>query len=249
MADHRRFFIRPEQVDGDTVVLEGSAAHQICRVLRLSPGDRVSLLDGCGNEHQALIVAASHERVETRIQATEPARGEPGARLTLAVCLPKGDRMDQIAQKGTELGISEYVILDSARTVSRPGVAAMARKLERWGRIAAEAAEQCGRGRIPAFRGAVGIDELASTLGSYALTLVAWEEERDRPLKDVLRAHARVESVMIVIGPEGGLTTAEVRRLRDAGANCVSLGPRLLRSETAAIAACAVVMYELEGEL
>lgn len=249
MGDHRRFFICPEQISGGEARITGSTAHQIARVLRLKEGDTVCLLDGLGNEHDARITALSKAGITATILGTRPSAGEPALHLVLAVCMPKGDKLDLIVQKCSELGISKIVVVNSERTVTRLDPAKAAERLARWRRIAAEAAEQAGRGRVPEVEGMVDFDDLAAGLGECSLALVAWEDEGHTPMRDVLRENAGVGSVTMIVGPEGGLSEREVEAARSAGARCVTLGRRVLRCETAAIAACAAIMYELEGEL
>lgn len=248
MGKHRRFFIEPEHISGNIATLQGDKARQISRVLRLREGDEIRMLDGAGREHCARIVSLSRDEVKAEIHACERCDGEPGVAVTLAVCLPKSDKLELIVQKCTELGISEYVVVDSARTVARPGSASIAGKLERWRRIAREAAEQSERGIAPGIRGVLPFCEVAATASEFDLAIVAWEEESETTLREVLRTNVGAKSVLLIIGPEGGLTEEEVDMAKDAGAVSVSLGRRVLRAETAAIATSAIVMYELDGQ-
>ncbi len=245
MSEHRRFFVKPEDIDDETVVLAGGAARQIARVLRLTIGDSIEVLDGSGYEHEARIASLSRGEVVGTIVGRRMCPGEPAIRLTLAVCLPKSDKIEIIVQKATELGASELVVVRSERTVANPSTERLNERLIRWERIAAEAAEQSGRGKLPRIRPLVGFDELMDEIPGCDLAVVAWEQETESSLKDVLRANSGARSVMVIIGPEGGLTESEVERARASGARSASLGKRLLRVETAAIAACAAVMYEI----
>ncbi|MCE5198131.1 MAG: 16S rRNA (uracil(1498)-N(3))-methyltransferase [Armatimonadota bacterium] len=249
MGKHRRFVIDPQQISGENAVITGDTARQIIRVLRLREGDMICLLDGLGNEHSALITSTSKDSISTRILCTNCCMCEPTVRVTLVICLPKGDRLELIVQKCSELGISEYVVVHSERTVSRLDGAKAAERLSRWRKIAAEAVEQCGGARVPDVRGVIEFPEMVREIGNYDLALLAWEEEKSTGLKEVLRGNENARSVLVIIGPEGGLTEDEAALAKSAGAKCVTLGRRVLRSETAAIAASAVVMYELEGEL
>ncbi len=249
MTKHRRFLIDPTQIDGDTAVITGDTARQIQRVLRLKDGDSMCLLDGCGTEFDARIIALSGGSVTARILGSRRCEGEPKLRLTLAVCLPKGDKIELIVQKCTELGISELIVVSSRRTVARIPAEKAETKLARWRKIAREAAEQCGRAAAPGVEGILSVADVAELIPTVPLTLVACEGRDTPPLKHILRQNAEAGSLMVVVGPEGGLTEDETRTIVEAGAAPVSLGTRILRCETAAIAACAAVMYELEGEL
>lgn len=249
MSDHRRFLVNPEQIGAEEAVLEGSTARQISRVLRLTVGDAVALLDGTGNVYHAQITSISAQSVRARILSKEANVNEPALRLVLASCVPKNDRIELIVQKCTELGISEIVLVRSERTVVRLDEPGQDKKLDRWRKIATEAAEQCGRSIAPRLRGVVSFAQLVEMIGEFSLAIVAWEEESAVSLREALKGKAGVESVLIVIGPEGGLTEPEVELAKAAGAVSVSLGGRLLRTDTAAIGTCAAVMYELEGQL
>jgi len=249
MGGHRRFLINPKQINQDIATLEGGLARQISKVLRLRQGERICLLDGTGMEYDAEITALSKELVTARIVNAGKCSNEPGLHLVLAVCIPKSDKLELIVQKCTELGISEVIIAHSERTISKFDGDGARVKMERWNRIACEAAEQCGRAAPPVLTGVIPFGELIGKLSSFPLSLVAWEEESGVTLKDALREHSDARSAALLIGPEGGLTEKEVDAARNVGAICVSLGKRVLRCETAAIAACSAIMYELEGEL
>jgi 16S rRNA (uracil1498-N3)-methyltransferase len=249
MSKHRRFFVDPSRIVEGEASIVGDAAHQITNVLRLTTGDRIVLLDGSGCEHEAELTALSRDCVRAWVVKTTECDTEPSLKLTLAVCLPKGDKLDLIVQKCTELGISRMIAVNSERTVARIDPAKVEERLARWRRIAAEAAEQAGRAKAPEICGVLSYEDLAAEMRTYGLVMLAWEDEQRTSLREVLAKHQVGDSVMLIVGPEGGLTDREVQLARDAGARCVSLGRRTLRCETAAIAACAAIMYEIEGEL
>lgn len=229
--------------------MDGPTARQIAKVLRLKAGDAITLLDGCGNTYQATIRTLSLDQVVADISLSQMDTNEPRLRLVLASCLPKSDRIEFIIQKCTELGISEMVLVQSERTVTRLDKESQPKKLERWRRIACEASEQCGRSRVPCLTGVMDYAELVAMIPQFPLAIVAWEEEEGPSLRDALRDGHDATSVLVIIGPEGGLTEKEVEAAKSAGAVSVSLGRRVLRTDTAAIATCATIMYELEGEL
>jgi 16S rRNA (uracil1498-N3)-methyltransferase len=249
MSNHRRFFIEPSQIENGTARITGDAARQIGKVLRLKEGDFICLLDGSGNEHDALITAITRDAVTARILGTGSCAREPALTLSLALCLPKGDKVELIIGKCAELGISRYVIVSSERTIARVESARLNERLTRWRKIAAEAAEQCGRAVVPEIKGMVAFADLVGLIAEHDLALIAWEEEGGVSLRQTLRTNSDAKSVLLIVGPEGGLTEAEVEMAKCAGAKSVSLGKRLLRVETAAISAVAVIMYEMEGEL
>jgi len=224
-------------------------ARQVTKVLRLKAGDRILLLDGVGGVYESVIAGVAKDSIEARVLGRVECANEPSIRLTLALCLPKGDKLEMIVQKGTELGVCDIALVHSQRTVSRPDAAGLSAKITRWRKIASEAAEQSGRAVAPDVHGVLSMADLAEMIPAHDLAIVAWEEEGKRTLRQTLEAARGASSVMLIIGPEGGLTQEEVEMLTVAGAESVSLGRRVLRTETAAIGAVSAIMYEMEGEL
>lgn len=247
MSAHCRFLLDPARFNGGPVSITGAAARQIAHVLRLSAGDRIILLDGVGNEYDAVITRIGRDAVEAALQDKRVSKTEPRLRLVIAVCIPKGDKMDLIIQKCTELGAAEVVPLTSSRTVVDLDPARAAAKLARWRRIACEAVEQSGRAKCPAVTEVTSLNELLEDRRGCDLVLVAWEGEERLPLKRALSEY-RGGAVMLVVGPEGGFTDEEIAFARAAGGRCVTLGRRRLRTETAAIAGTAAIMFALEED-
>jgi len=246
-----RFFVAPEVLATDDVLLANAQARRIGRVLRLKAGDSVLLFDGSGLEYEVSLESVGDREVRGRIVGKRPGRPEPRLLLVLYQSLIKGERFDWVLEKGTELGVSAFVPLLCERNVVRPA-GARAGRVERWRRVVVEAAEQCGRSVVPQVAPAAALEEaLRSATG---LRLLPWEGERSQGLRALLRQEsaalgkARQPSLSIFIGPEGGFTEEEVSTAQRAGVRTVSLGPRILRSETAGIAAAAAVVYEF-GEL
>ena len=246
MGNHRRFFIDPSRISGDLITISGDTARQIITVLRLKEGDHISLLDGTGQEYESQIITLAKNEITARIISAECCIAEPKLQLSLAICLPKGDKLDFIIQKCSELGISELIVVGSERSVAKLSSDKIETKLTRWRKIAMEATEQSGRGRVIDITILEDIANLADIVKKHPLALVAWEDESQSSLKSTLRGNSKIDSIMMIIGPEGGFTQREIDQLRAAGAKCVSLGKRMLRCETAAIAACAAIMYEIE---
>jgi 16S rRNA (uracil1498-N3)-methyltransferase len=226
-----RFFV--DEDVGDAVVLTGDQAHQIASVLRLKAGEEITLVRD-GVESHVVIATVSATEVRGRCVAKRSVDAEPRVRLTLALPILRGDRTEEVIEAVTQLGVSRIVPFVSARSVVRSLPDA---KRERWTRVAREAAETARRGRIPIIDEALQWDRLFGALDGTVL--VAWEGEVLVKLQDAV-PHARALS--LVIGPEGGLSVEEVAFAREHEAVTVSLGPRNLRSETAAIAAAAQVM-------
>lgn len=230
-----RFFV--DHVPGDDAVLVGDQARQIAKVLRLTPGEHLVLVAG-GQEHEVAIETVSPQRVAGRVVARGAAATEPPFRVTLAIPLLKGDRSEEIIEAASQLGVSRFVPFVSVRSVVKDLSPA---KLERWRRIARESAETARRGQSPKVEPSVSLAALADRL--EGAVLVCWEEAREPHLGSLgLRTDCS-----LVIGPEGGLGPDEVEALVARGSRPVSLGPRNLRAETAAIAAVALVIAITEG--
>lgn len=231
MSAPHRFFV--DDVSADRLTLRGDRAKQIADVLRLAPGDRIVLVRD-GQEAEVRLDAVTRAEVAATVLERRSAPGEPRVRITLALPLLRGDRCEEVIETVTQLGVSRIVPFTSERSVVRD---LSERKKERWERIARESAETARRGRIPQISRLVPWDELFDVLDRPVL--VAWERATvtDLPLKEAIPQGPDVMS--LVVGPEGGLSSEEVELARSRAVRIVSLGPRNLRSETAAIAAVA----------
>jgi 16S rRNA (uracil1498-N3)-methyltransferase len=222
----------------------GDLFNHMVRVLRLGTGDDVTLVDEAGREHQGIIDQVSREWVAVRIEAIRqaPATGDHGALITICQALPKGEKIDLILQKGTELGVHDFSLFCGRRSVARVRGDQLAAKLERWQRIAAEAARQCNRCSVPAVSWSPSAAEAAGST-SQELRLLLWEGERKQSLKSALADRGRPASVIVAVGPEGGFDPLEVQQFLAQGYLPVSLGSRILRTETATIAISAILQY------
>jgi 16S rRNA (uracil1498-N3)-methyltransferase len=247
----RRFFVEGVCETGASVEIAGSDARKIVRVLRLAAGDAIEVIDSAGTVFAATI-AIDGMRVRATLKGTEafedPA-GPAGAGslcFDLAQALPKGAKMDFIVEKTTELGISAILPFCSERTIARDaGVA----KVERWRRLAKAAAQQCGRRSIPQVEAALpSFDALLERFDEYDVVLFPWELSAHSLLRDTLpELLAGVRRALIVVGPEGGFTHDEAETARSRGAALVWMGPRILRTETAAMALLAIADALTQG--
>ena len=247
-----RFFVPPETLsDGERVCLPSDLSRQVRTVLRLRPGARVVLLDGVGQEYLAELVALNGEQVVARVLERRPAAGEPRLHLTLYAALLKGQHLEWVLQKGTELGVCAFVPILTSRTVVRDEGRAR-KKRARWERILREAAEQCRRGRVPDLADPLSFaDACRAAVADHDQAYLPCMEETEGALGTVAAAAAGGALPLraaLLIGPEGGFDEAEVRLARDCGIRPVSLGPRTLRAETAALVAATILM-ERWGEL
>ncbi len=238
----RRLYVAGPLAPGRVVVLEGDAARRVARVLRLGPGERLALFDGSGIEAIAELTRVAASRVEAVAVSVQPGLPEPPVRITLCQSVVKGERFEWALEKGTEIGVARFVPVVARRNVVRPGEGA---KLERWRRIVVEAAEQCGRSAVPEVTPPASLDDVLESLDGPAI--VPYEGERETGIAAALRAMGRPGALTILIGPEGGFTQDEIERATSRGARPVSLGPRILRSETAGVVAAALALAALGG--
>jgi 16S rRNA (uracil1498-N3)-methyltransferase len=243
-----RFFVSPETLATETIELDRELSHRLRHVLRLRSGAEVVFFDGRGGEYEAVLEDVSSP-VLARVLLQRDGLPEAKTRLVLYQSLIKGDRFDWVLEKGTEIGVASFVPLVSRRSVMRPRGDDSSRAA-RWRRIVVEAAEQCGRCVLPELAPVANLDEAFDS--APGIRFLPWEEERVLGLRTVLRQAlnegAGPPEVSLFIGPEGGFTREEVERAGGAGVKVVSLGERILRSETAGIVAAAAVLWEL-GEL
>ena len=242
-----RFFVPPEWIDGDRATLSEATAHQIIHVLRMSPGDEIALLDGSGREYVVRLTSFSSDRVEGKAHAVLQDNTDQGLTVVLYQGTLKGDRFQWVLQKGTELGVSAFVPTVCRRSVARHSSTDKAGRHRRWMKIITEAAEQSGARLLPELRESTPFHEACDTVDPSHTSIIPWEEEASVGLRQVL-GDATSRRINLFIGPEGGFEPEEVEHARSRGIVAVSLGKRVLRSETAAIAAVSAVRYHL-GEL
>ena len=242
-----RFFITPDQLRGLIVHFDDEQAHQMRRVLRLRPGARVLALDGEGLQYEVQLEEVSNSRVTGLVATKTPATGEPRVRLTLFQSLLQRDKFEWVLQKGTEIGVAAFVPVITRRSLVREGDVGE-NKLVRWRRIIKEAAEQSGRGALPSLIEPMLFAAAVSGAAAHDRTLIAWEGESQRTVRDVLGGGRAVTNVALFIGPEGGYEAEEISAAESHGTRPVTLGRRILRTETAAVVGAALVLYEL-GEM
>lgn len=239
-----RFFISPEEMHESFLVLTGeNAAH--AKVLRLKEGDVVTVCDGRGRECNCTVSDVSPGQVSLVTHGWEASQTEPEVRVRIFMAFPKADKLEHVIQKATELGASEITAFPSARCVSRPEQRAWEKKLVRWQKIAAAAAEQSGRGRIPLVTVLPTYEAALREAAQAELPILFYENEENRTLSMVLAGRAGLRSVSLMTGPEGGLEPEEVQQACRAGLEVCTLGRRILRCETAPLCAISAVMFAL----
>lgn len=238
------FFVPPQDIHENRVVLRGATAHQIRDVLRMRPGDEIMLFDNTGWAYHAELGAVEREVVHVRVLDKSQWKTEAQTRVTLYQGLLKAGKFEWVLQKGTELGIAEFVPLLASRSMVGSVEDVSDAKIERWQRIIVEAAEQSGRAALPDLARPMLFKQACQAAHQQGLALIPWEEERSFRLRQALQDHPS-KHVSLMIGPEGGFAEEEVATARKAGVIPVTLGPRILRAETAGLAAATAVLYEM----
>ena len=236
-----RFFVEPADMQPDFLVLTGENA-QHAKVLRLKNGEEVLVCDGQGNECSCVISDVAPGQISLVVKDRQVSETEAAVQVSVYMAFSKGDKLEHVIQKATELGAYEIVAFPSARCVSKPDDKSLKKKLERWQKIAASAAEQSGRGRIPQV---ITLPTYKAALERAALAdkaLLFYENEHAVTLKMALE-QGSYRTVSLLTGPEGGLEVSEVEQARAAGMEVCTLGRRILRCETAPLCALSAVMY------
>lgn len=248
MIDLPRFFLAPAQIGDETVAFQEADTAHLQRVLRLTTGDRVYVLDGLGAMYLVELTMLEKRSAQGHIVSRLEAGGELPVPITLVQGLPKGEKFDWILQKATELGASRIQPVATMRSIIKISADKSADKLRRWEAIVREAAEQCERARVPEVGSPCTLAEwLRRPPAPGTLKLACLERAHAPGLSQVLRETPRAAAYEVIIGPEGGFTPEESIALEKAGAKPVNLGQRILRTETASLAALALISASLEA--
>lgn len=235
-----RFFTG--DVNGETACITGEDARHIALALRMKTGEPLTVCDSAGRDYQCEITEILPERVSLRVCAAAPSAGEPGVEITLYQALPKGDKLETIVQKAVELGVSRIVPVLTHRCVSRPDEKSMQKKLLRLNKISLEAAKQCGRGRIPEVEPLIDFRTAVGRMRGDPLSVLFYENADDS-LKNVLSTRLG-DKISILVGSEGGFEPSEAAYAVENGLVSLSLGSRILRCETAPLAALSAILYQ-----
>jgi 16S rRNA (uracil1498-N3)-methyltransferase len=236
-----RFFISPGEMQPNFITLVGeNAAH--AKVLRLKAGEEVLVCDGEGNECVCTISDINSQQVSLVVNCRQPSISEAKVRASVYMAFSKGDKLEHVIQKATELGAYEIVAFPSNRCVSRPDEKSISKKIERWQKIAASAAEQSGRGRIPQVLVLNSYKMALERAAQSDLSILFYENERSTTLRMALEENT-YSTISLLTGPEGGLEDWEVELAKEMGLQVCTLGSRILRCETAPLCALSAVMY------
>ncbi len=240
-----RYFVDKAQIEGESIIITGEDYQHLKKVLRVTSGDTVTVC--CeGLDYTCEITEISSSSIFTKITAREINSTEPKLKVTLFQGLPKSDKMDFIVQKCIELGVSEVIPMITDRSIVKINTDKdAASKVTRWQKIAAEAAKQCNRGSVPVIGMPIRFSEAVKMSRGKELSIIPYEKETAVGFNSVAAGLSNIGSASIFIGPEGGFTDQEIQLAEVEGVRKITLGPRILRTETAGIVALSLMMYEL----
>jgi 16S rRNA (uracil1498-N3)-methyltransferase len=242
-----RYFVNEENIRGNNIYITGSDVTHMSRVLRLKTGDKINIVDNNGILYECEILEINDSKIKTLITDIINDSNEPSIDITLYQGLPKGDKFEFVIQKAVELGVKEIVPLITSRVVVKLDEKSSVSKLDRWQKISNEASKQCNRTYIPSIIKPVKIEKIKELLLKHDLIILAYEAEKNKTLRALIKNYNNPKNVGIIIGPEGGFSQNEVDNLVSNNANCVSLGKRILRTETAGLSVISVLMYEYDN--
>ncbi len=245
-----RFFVDPSQVEGDRIIIRGGDVNHIRNVLRMRTADGLSVSDGQGRDYYCHIEQMDPEKICLRIDNSWDSYVELPVRLTLFQGIPKGDKMELIIQKAVELGAYRVVPVYTERTVVRLDPKKEEKKLKRWQMISESAAKQAGRGRVPQVGPAMTWQEALELSRKMDGCLIPYERAKGMNVsRETIRSMKGCASLAVFIGPEGGFSEKEIGTAMEAGAKPITLGKRVLRTETAGLAILSILMYEFEEDV
>jgi 16S rRNA (uracil1498-N3)-methyltransferase len=238
-----RFYVPQPWIENGMLKVEGDEVKHIRKVLRLKTGDGIVVFDGLGKELEGTIVEEGLSSVVIRIQNIFSSERDSPLEVTLAQSLLKGEKMDYLIQKATELGVKEIIPFLSSRSVPFLEKSRRPKRHHRWEKIAVEASKQCGRGVVPKIESLQDYSDMLQMASTEDLCLIPWEREGIK-LKEVLERSKEKRKIFFIIGPEGGFNQSEVDEAKKAGFTPVTLGRRILRAETASLCLLSILQYE-----
>ena len=244
-----RFFSLEETFTKETVEIVGEDVNHIKNVLRMKPGEEIQISNGKEKEYICTIQSMEKDKIIAKIADIIGTTSELPAKITLFQGLPKGDKVEYIIQKAVELGVYRIVLVDTKRTVVKLDEKKASKKMERYNAIALSAAKQAKRSIIPKVEGVLSLKEALKDAQELDEILIPYENaEGISYAREVVKNLKEKESIGVFIGPEGGFAEEEVEKAKEQGAKCITLGKRILRTETAALTALSILMFELEEE-
>ena len=242
----QRFFVNKENISAEQIIITDSRVHQIRDVLRMRAGDEVIVLDNTGQEYKVRLTNISQREVKGQVIQQRKCLAEPHTKITLYQSLLARDKLEVVLQKCTEVGVTCFVPVVTERSIVRKPEKITKEKLARFENIIAEASEQSGRGVIPVLHSPVVMSQALSEMANYDICLVASTKDCSS-IKEILRSSSSSPvRIALFVGPEGGFSDAELELFNSRGVQSISLGSRILRTETAGVVASAIILYELE---
>ncbi|GAA0090641.1 16S rRNA (uracil(1498)-N(3))-methyltransferase [Paraclostridium bifermentans] len=241
-----RFFVGKNNInlENKTCIIEGEDVKHISKVLRCRIGEELEICDNDNNEYICEITNIDKYQVELNIVEVVDIKRESDLKIKVYQGLPKGPKMEMILQKLTEVGVDEIILVQTKRTVVKVDDKKEDKKIERWERIIYEAAKQSKRGKIPKLRGVLSFKEALADMKENDFNIAPYENERTKSIKQAIKV-VDIKNIGIFVGPEGGFEDTEIKAIEEIGGQSVSLGPRILRTETASLVASSIVLYEL----
>jgi 16S rRNA (uracil1498-N3)-methyltransferase len=240
----RYFYIEPDALRKNPVAIQGPQLRHIKNVLRLKPGSEICLVDGQGFEYEAVIRRFLIDRVELEIAAKRPGQKESPVHISVAQAFLKDKKMDRLLRHLCELGISHWIPFICERSISAPGKKRMPARMQRWQKIVQESLKQCHRAKLPRIAETKTFENILADAQGYDITIAFYENEYtalNSLMASSLPSHP--QNILLILGPEGGFTDGEIDKARAAGCRIAGLGPRILRAETATIAACTLAQF------
>ncbi len=242
-----RFFVSPDILHGGRIILGGSQAHQIRDVLRMKSGDKIIILDNTGYEYTVSLTKIERQEVIGEVIGKSKSDCEPNVQITLYQSLLAREKFELVLQKCTEVGVCRFVPVVTQRSIVRRTESVTAKKMSRWQSIITEAAEQSCRGRIPILENPLNFSDVLTGLDDFDCSLIGSAQINIPVLREIIKAgDSKIEKIALFIGPEGGFTEKEIADAGGRGIMAFSLGKRILRTETAAVIASALILYELD---
>ena len=246
-----KFFVKANQIENDKIKIIGSDVNHIKNVLRLKIDDDINVCNSDDSKNYVCSISQiNSDEIECIILKEVQGTSEGNVDLTIYQGLPKSDKMELIIQKGTELGVKRFVPVNFKRCIVKLDGKDEIKKIDRWNKIAEVASKQSGRDFIPEVKNVLSVKQIVDNIDTYDLVLLCYEDERNNFIKNELvkiKEDKDTFKIAVIIGPEGGIDKEEVDYLQEKGAKVVSLGSRILRTETVALMVSSIIMYELEN--
>ncbi len=240
-----KYFVEPDCIIDNYVYIKCDEAKHILNVMRTKVGESIVVCDGLKNDYYCKVCDIQKENVRAEILEKHLNNSEPNVNITLFQCLPKSDKMEFVIQKCVEIGVNNIVPVLSERCVAKIDSKNENKKIERWQKISLSAAKQCGRGIVPKIENVISFNNAVNMAAKFENAIIPYENEIKTNIKSFIN-NAKIGSVGIFIGPEGGFSENEIKYALDNGVISVTLGKRILRTETAGMVTAAIILYELD---